>query len=161
MRFLIDESLPGDLASDLVTAGHDVLDVAAERRAGLRISNTAAAPEREPGSFVSWNLFDLLGVAPALGRSFVVDDERAGAAPVALVSYTLWQQRYAGDPSILGRTIVINGTARTIVGVMPRALAHPGLRGLSGARVWVPLAQMTRAHAIRRRCACSAGCTMA
>jgi predicted permease len=120
----------------------DVMDVAAERRAGLRISDAGAAPDRESGSFVSWNLFEVLGVAPAFGRSFVVDDERAGAAPVTLVSYTLWQQRYAGDPWILGRTIVVNGTARTVVGVMPESLAHPGLRGLSGARLWVPLAQM-------------------
>ena len=121
---------------------HDVADVAAERGAGLRISDAGGATEREPGSFVSWNLFEVLGVAPMLGRNFVADDDRAGAAPVALVSYTLWQRRYAGDPSLLGRTIVVNGRARTVVGVMPQALAHPGLRSLAGARVWIPLGQI-------------------
>ena len=120
----------------------DVMDLAAERGTGLRLSDGGAAPDRESGSFVSWNLFDVLGVQPALGRVFVEHDERAGAAPVALVSYTFWQQRYAADPAILGKTIVVNGTSVTVVGVMPQTLAHPGLRGFAGARLWLPLAQI-------------------
>ena len=116
----------------------DVMDLAAERGMGLRLADA----ERESGSFISWNLFDVLGVQPALGRVFVEHDERGGAAPVALLSYSIWQQRYAGNPAVLGRTIVVNGSSATIVGVMPQSLAHPALRGFAGARLFLPLAQM-------------------
>ena len=70
------------------------------------------------------------------------NDQRAGAAPVALLSYTIWQQRYGGDPAILGKTIVVDGTTATVVGVMPQALAHPALRGFAGARLFLPLTHM-------------------
>ena len=127
---------------DLGTRAADVIDIAAERRAGLRVSDPGAVPERESGSFVSWNLFASLGVRPVLGRDFVDDDDRPAAAPVVIVSHGFWQQRYAGDPSILGRIIIVNGTPHAVVGVMPQELSHPALRGLFGVRLWVPLAQM-------------------
>jgi putative ABC transport system permease protein len=120
----------------------DVMDIAAERGLGLRISDGDASPERESGAFVSANLFHVLGIHPQLGRTFVEQDERAAASPVALVSYALWQQRYAADPAILGKTIVVNGTAVRVVGVMPQTMAHPALRGFAGARLFLPLGQM-------------------
>ncbi len=126
----------------LVGPVSDVMELAAERGMALRIGTGAEAPERVSGSFVSWNLFNVLGVEPVLGRLFVEQDDRAGAPPVALVSYSLWQQRYGGDPAIVGKTMVVNGTTVAIVGVMPQTLAHPALRGFAGARVFLPLAQM-------------------
>jgi predicted permease len=139
-----DSTRPSTLAAfqHLVGPARDVMELAAERAMALRISTDLEAPERVSGSFVSWNLFKVLGVEPALGRAFVQHDDRAGAAPVALVSHTLWQQRYQGDPAIVGKTMLVNGTTVAIVGVMPQTLAHPALRGFAGARIFLPLAQM-------------------
>jgi predicted permease len=122
---------------DLSAPISNVMDLAAERRVGLRISE-GGSPERYAGSLASWNLFAVLGVHPAMGRAFLEGDDRPGAPPVVILSHLLWQQRYAADPAILGRAIVVGDTAHTVVGVMPRDLAHVGLRGVLGARLWVP-----------------------
>ena len=129
------------LFQDLAARTSNIMALAAERRVGLRISE-GAFPERYPGSLASWNFFAVLGIHPALGRAFAEGDDRQGAPPVVILSHLLWQQRFAGDPSILGRTIVVGDTAHTVVGVMPRDLSHVALRGLLGARLWVPLGSM-------------------
>jgi predicted permease len=71
------------------------------------------------GMLVSGNYFDALGVVPAAGRALTDDDDRPGAAPVAMISHAYWQQRGA-DEGVIGRTITINGVTCTIVGVMAR-----------------------------------------
>jgi len=78
----------------------------------------AGEPERLVGRMVCWNLLDVLGTTPALGRGFTPEDDRPGAAPVALLGHALWQQRFGGDPSIVGRTLVLDGQPHTIVGVL-------------------------------------------
>ncbi len=72
------------------------------------------------GQMVSQNYFGALGVPLALGRDFVDEDERIGAAPVAIISDGYWKRRFAGEPSALGKSMVINGVPFTIVGVTPR-----------------------------------------
>lgn len=126
---------------DLAPQMSGTMELAAERRIGLRVSD-GGPPERQAGSLASWNLFTVLGVRPALGRAFVETDDRQGAQPVVILSHRLWQQRYGGDPSILGRALLVNGTPHMVVGVMPRDFAHAALRGLLAARLWVPLASM-------------------
>jgi predicted permease len=97
-------------------------------------------PERLDGASISWNTFAMLGVRPQLGRDFR-QDEDAGAAPtVALLSDELWRRRYAADPTVVGRTIQINGQPHTIVGIMPRRFRFP-----ETAELWVPLGDMGRA----------------
>jgi len=77
-------------------------------------------PERLFGSLVSANYFDVLGVRPALGRTFAANEESApGSAPVAVISYRLWQNRYQSNPAVLGQTIPLNQHLYTIVGVAP------------------------------------------
>ena len=90
--------------------------------------------ERLVGAAVSWNLFPELGVAPILGRQFNAADDRPGAARVALLSHDLWTVRYHSAPQIVGRTVHIDGTLHTIVGVMP-----PGFRFPTINRLWVPV----------------------
>jgi putative ABC transport system permease protein len=68
---------------------------------------------------VSANLLPMLGIQPALGRGFRADEERRGAAPVALISDALWRRRFGADPSVLGRSIALSGAPFTIVGVLP------------------------------------------
>jgi putative ABC transport system permease protein len=76
-------------------------------------------PVRVEGGRVSANFFSLLGVAPALGRSFAPDEDLHGANPVALLSDTFWRARFGADPKIVGRTIPIDGEEFTVIGVMP------------------------------------------
>jgi putative ABC transport system permease protein len=92
-------------------------------------------PLRLLGGVVSWNLFPMLGVAPALGRQMREDEDRPGAPGVVLIGHALWQQRYHGDSGILGRVIQINGRAHTIVGVMPQGFRFPQSQDL-----WIPIA---------------------
>lgn len=76
-------------------------------------------PEQLDGLIVSANFFSLLGVSPERGRVFQSEDGRAGAARVAIVSHDFWQQRFGGDPNLIGRTLTLSDEPVTIVGVMP------------------------------------------
>ena len=95
-------------------------------------------PERLFGSSVSSAFFDVLGVKPLLGDTFHAG--RADDRDVVL-SYGLWVRRFASDPSIVGRTITLNGTGRTVVAVMPRDFDWPAITGrpalVPGPEVWV------------------------
>lgn len=96
----------------------------------------AADPERLRGAAVSPELFDLLGVAPALGRFLAPGSEGPGVEPTVVVSYRLWQERFGGDPSALGRTLMLDGRAHTIVGVARPEFYFPDRE----ARLWTPYA---------------------
>ncbi|MFN2397922.1 MAG: ABC transporter permease [Gemmatimonadaceae bacterium] len=96
--------------------------------------------ERLQGFAVSWNFFPLLGTQPMLGRGFREDEDRAGAAATVLLSHDVWQRRYQRDPSVIGRSILVNGSAHTIVGVMP-----PRFEGLFEEKLWVPIAPLEHA----------------
>src|SRR5947209_8092084 len=77
--------------------------------------------ERTRGELVSGTYFPVLGVGAAVGRAFTPDDDRTpGGHPVAMLSYSYWQTRFAGDPSVVGQTVVLNGRNYTIVGVAQR-----------------------------------------
>jgi putative ABC transport system permease protein len=93
-------------------------------------------PERYAGAAIGHELFPMLGIAPQIGRTFNADDDRQGGEPVALLSDDLWRRRYAADPAIVGRAIVINSRPHTVVGVMP-----PRFRFPNNHLLWVPLAQ--------------------
>ena len=90
--------------------------------------------ERFDGTFVAGDAFALIGVRPVFGRDFRPEDDRPGAAAVVLVGAGVWESRYAGDPGILGRRIVVNGAPATIVGVMSDRSGFP-----STAQIWLPL----------------------
>ena len=75
------------------------------------------------GQLVSGNFFDALGVRPMLGRTFLPEEDTTpNAHPVVVLSHNFWQRRFAGDPSIVGRTVTLNGRAFTVIGVAPRGL---------------------------------------
>ena len=95
-------------------------------------------PERLDGRRVSANLFDVLGVPPLVGRTFVPDDDRPGTH-VVLLSYSLWQRRFGSDRSIIGRAVTLNGESYTVIGVMPRGVHLPGY-GNWNDELWVPVA---------------------
>jgi putative ABC transport system permease protein len=92
-------------------------------------------PERFLASSVSPGFFHLLGTAPLIGRTFTADEERPGANPVVILSYDLWRQHFAGDPSIVGRSIRFSNVPFVVVGVMPRGFAFP-----TWSMLWRPIA---------------------
>jgi len=91
-------------------------------------------PERLVSAAVTGNYFKALGVGPLLGRTFVLDDEKTGNGQVAVLSYGLWQKRFAGDPNIVNQTIVLDGQTSVIVGIMPEGFGFP-----RDAELWVPM----------------------
>jgi predicted permease len=92
----------------------------AEKITGTTLSVGDRA-ERVPGSMVSANYFDALGVHPILGRAFLPgEDTGRNAHPVTVISYQAWQERFHGDPSVVGKTQMLNGLPFTIVGVAPK-----------------------------------------
>jgi putative ABC transport system permease protein len=102
----------------------DVADVAGATR-GMVNLNDLDRPEYYSGGHVSANLFGVLGVKPILGRDFVATDEQPGAPAVVMISYTLWQVRYGGDPGVIGRSVRIDANPATVIGVMPRDFSFP------------------------------------
>ena len=94
--------------------------------------------ERASGAIVSANYFDALGVGPILGRGFRQEEgEGRNAHPVTVIGYRTWQDRYGGDPNIIGRTQYLNGVQHTIIGVAPEKF-HGTFIGYSFS-FWVPI----------------------
>jgi predicted permease len=79
-------------------------------------------PERLIGEFISDNYFEMLGVKPVLGRTFVSGEDRPGAAYVAVLGYTAWKNRFNGEAKVLGRQIIINNESYAVIGVVPENL---------------------------------------
>jgi len=96
--------------------------------------------EAAPGRYVSGNYFSTLGAPVLRGRPLIMSDDREGAPPVAVISYHFWRRQFALDPSVIGGTLLINGTGVTIVGVTP-----PGFYGLilndNPPSFWIPVHQ--------------------
>jgi predicted permease len=95
-------------------------------------------PERVWGMLASANYFDVLGLRPILGRGFLPEeDEKPGGAPVAVISYRLWQTHFGANPGVVGQTLEINQHPYTIVGVTPAVFqgSQTGLR----SEIWIPI----------------------
>ena len=101
-------------------------------------------PEQLRGMPVSANLFSMLGVQPILGRDFLPNEDQAGQDNKVILSYGLWQRRFGGDRSVIGRVITIDRVPRTVVGVMARGFSFPppmhfGVGDVPGGKeLWVP-----------------------
>jgi predicted permease len=93
-----------------------------------------AEPERVPSTIVSHNLFATLGVSPELGRSFLLEEERAGEQNVVVISHGFWQRRLGGDRAAVGTSMTINGEPYQIIGVMPQGYDFP-----DDVELWFPM----------------------
>lgn len=96
-------------------------DMAATAPARANLTG-GGTPERVLGRGVTASFFTVLGVAPVLGRAFTPEEERQNA-PVVVISYGLWQRRFASDPTVVGRAITMSDAAATVIGVMPASFA--------------------------------------
>jgi len=104
---------------------------------GVRRAATNQPAESLRAQYVSGNYFSMFGLRAYAGRAFTQDDDRKGADPVAMMSYATWQQKYGGDPSVIGASFIFNGQPFTLVGIGP-----PGFYGdrmESAPAFWLPI----------------------
>ena len=127
----------------MTTSPPDFRELAAARRVRLAAHYTLdvnlagdGEPERVAGARVSPSLFDVLGVAPRLGRAFAEEEGVYGRHRAVVVSDGLWRRRFGADPRIVGRSVTLDREAHTIVGVAPPGLRFPA----PGVDVWLPMA---------------------
>ncbi|MGA8593752.1 MAG: ABC transporter permease [Bryobacteraceae bacterium] len=115
------------------------------------VAGSGTEVEYAARQFVSGNFFAVLGVSPILGRALTDDDDRVpGAHPVAVISFGFWQRKFGMAPSVIGRSITVDETPYTIVGVAPRGFS--GVERGTFADLWIPAMMMDRA------CVTSPGC---
>ncbi len=91
--------------------------------------------ERMPGGQASASLLPTLGVQPLLGRNFLPEEDKPGAAPVILLSVGLWKRRFGSDPTVIGKSILVDSAPHTVVGVLPTEI-----QSLANVDIWVPTA---------------------
>jgi putative ABC transport system permease protein len=91
-------------------------------------------PERLQGAVATGNFFQALGVNAALGHTFLLENEEPGRDQVVVLSHRLWQQRFGGDPSLIGKTLALDGKSFEVIGVMPAGFKFP-----RDAELWTPM----------------------
>ena len=131
-----DPTAPGTY-QDWRDQQHVFESIAAAALWGATLTGTAR-PEEVEGLRVSTSLLSVLRVSPVLGRGFLPEDEQAEAGRVVVLSHGLWERRFGGDRSIIGRPITLNGASYRVIGVMPKEFRFPPFWALK-AELWVPL----------------------
>ncbi|MBV8856054.1 MAG: ABC transporter permease [Acidobacteria bacterium] len=111
-------------------------DALAVYKTWLPAMNGADHPERFEGQRVSFEYFRVLGISPALGRDFQAADDRTGGPGVVIIGDALWRRRFGGDPAIVGRSVTLDDSPFTIIGVMPGGFDNVLA---PNAEVWAPL----------------------
>ncbi|MES1243428.1 MAG: ABC transporter permease [Acidobacteriota bacterium] len=125
---------------------HSFQDLAVQVPSSFNLTGSGD-PEQILGANVSANFLDVLGVKPILGRNIAPDEDRPGnPAPVVVLAHSLWQERFGGDPAIVGKTIVLDQQARTIIGVLPPRFKFP-----YRAEMWTPMGLDPADEALWRR----------
>jgi predicted permease len=124
------DNTPGFVEMAAFQAGHDLI--------GARRAGSSQPAESMRSEFVSGNYFAMFGVGPYAGRVLMPDDDRQGASPVAVISYRAWQQKFGGDPAVVGAAFTFNGQPFTVVGIAPPAFF--GDRLSDPAAFFIPIA---------------------
>ena len=119
---------------DIKAQSRTLKDLAALDSGSFNLTGDAE-PERVEARGVTANFFPLLGTIPIIGRSFTLEEDTPQGPKVVMLSYSLWQSRYGGDQSVVGRDLLLNGEKYTVVGVLP-----PGFEFLQDAGIFVPMA---------------------
>jgi predicted permease len=123
---------------DYRTLNQSFTQMAAFTWTNFNLSSPGEPAERAQGLTVTADFLPLLGVQPLLGRVFTEEEDKAGAAPVVMLSHRFWTTRFGGDRGIVGRTVQLNGREARIVGVMPDSFENPMFFGR--VDMWSPLA---------------------
>ena len=122
--------------ADVRERAHGFSDMAAYYYSAVNLSGDDAAEQIAIGRMTA-NAFEVLGSKPVLGRTFEAGEDGPGGADVVVLGWGLWQRKYAGDPSIVGREVRVDGVPYTVIGVMPRDFNFP----FGGVKAWVPVRQ--------------------
>ncbi|HEX7122812.1 MAG TPA: ABC transporter permease, partial [Gemmatimonadaceae bacterium] len=126
---------------DLRARNKSFVELAGYTRLGLNLTGGctegACEPQRIAAVMTTAALWPVLRVAPALGQLYTTAHETPGANNVVVLSHGLWRQRFGGDSGLVGRTIRLNGSERTVIGIMPPGFAFPN----GDTQAWLPLAQ--------------------
>ena len=120
--------------------GNETLEgIGAYYTTAVNLTGTDGDAERVPTAVMTADVFDVLGVNAALGRTFTPDEDKPAAPRVALLGHDLWQRRYAGDPAVIGRDIMVNGIPRTVVGIMGADFRLPAAFSTMRSQLWLPI----------------------
>jgi len=119
------------------SAARSVSAMTAEVDSPINLGDDTFATDQFGGTFLTHEIFNVLGERPVLGREFRADDERPGASPVVIIGYRLWADRFGSDPAVIGRTVRTNGQPATVIGVMPEGFTYP-----IDTQVWRPLSAL-------------------
>ena len=135
-----------DRAPDRLVSLADLEDIRSEQRtfSGLAayvggvvtVGDQGRAPDRFDAAYLSSNALALIGVKPLAGRGPEPQEDRPGAAPVVMLGAGAWRSRYNTDASVVGRSILVNGSPATVVGIIPERSGFPSTAG-----IWLPLGQ--------------------
>src|SRR5262245_27500707 len=104
------------------------------------LSSDSGEPESLEGESVTADYFKAVGVRPFLGRDFRPEDDRPNQPRIAIISYGLWQRRFAGDLDLIGKPILLAGVERTVVGIMPADFQPLLSYRKTPLEIWRPLA---------------------
>lgn len=135
-EFTLGQSIPN--LNDIRARAKSLEIISTYQRTSLTLTGTGE-PEQISAAAVSSNFLDLFSVHPILGRAFLPADEQEKNGNVVLLGYSLWQRRFASDPQIVGKSINLDQTPYTVVGVLPQGISGFYLRGYGKADVIVPL----------------------
>jgi putative ABC transport system permease protein len=113
-------------------------DIAAFVGSSLTLTSEGE-PERIPVTYVSANFFNVLGIAPALGRNFAAEENEPGKNRIIVISHSLWQRRFGANPNLVGQSITLNGNPFIVVGVLPPGFKNPIPDQSKPAEMWSPL----------------------
>jgi putative ABC transport system permease protein len=142
-RIVIAEDMaPGEIV-DWRAESHSFTAMAALKAGTFDLTTSTDRPERLDGVTTDYRFFDVMGVSPAIGRSFTADDQRAGGR-VAVLSDALWRTRFGGDRAVVGRSVVLNGESYVVIGVMPAGFRFPDT-----TQIWVPPTHEVPDHPLR------------
>jgi predicted permease len=124
-----------------VFAGISVLD-------GWLPTILAGEPEQLPGARVTYNIFSVLGVSPAIGRTFAAEEDKPNGRKVVILSDGLWKRRFGGERNVIGKDVLINGEKYSVIGVMPPRFEFPME---PAAQLWTPM-QVDSTNSCGRDC---------
>ncbi len=118
---------------------HSFVNIAGHRLTNFSLTGTSEA-ERVRAAQISAGFFPILGVKPLAGRLFSADEDRLGAQPVALIGEGLWRRKFGAAPDIIGRSLILDGSAHTVVGIIPSSFRLQ-MQNFRVADVYTPIGQ--------------------
>jgi putative ABC transport system permease protein len=136
---IFDEATSAPNYNDWRTQAQSFEGIAAFANTAMTLTDGTGEPERLPAVSASANFFQVVGVAPALGRGFLPEEETTGKNRVVVISHGLWQRRFGASPQALGQTLTLSGNPYTVVGVASADFKSPA-RGPKPPELWFPIA---------------------